>query len=144
MRMFDVNVLVHAFRPDAEQHEEFRTWLEQQVAGPEAFGVSELMLSGFIRVVTHPSVFDPPSGLADCLLASQQIRDHPNCVALRPGGRHWGIFSDLCRVTGSAGNAVADAYHAALAIEHGCEFMTTDKGFGRFPGLRWRHPLDRR
>ena len=144
MRMFDVNVLVHAFRPDAEQHEEFRTWLEQQVAGPEAFGVSELVLSGFMRVVTHPSVFDPPSGLADCLLATQQIRDHPNCVALRPGGRHWGIFSDLCRVTGSASNAVADAYHAALAIEHGCEFMTTDKGFGRFPGLRWRHPLDRR
>ena len=144
MRMFDVNVLVHAFRPDAEQHEEFRTWLERQVAGPEAFGVSELMLSGFMRVVTHPSVFDPPSGLADCLLATRQIRDHPNCVALRPGGRHWSIFSDLCRVTGSVGNAVADAYHAALAIEHGCEFMTTDKGFGRFPGLRWRHPLDRR
>ena len=144
MRMFDVNVLVHAFRPDAEQHEEFRTWLEQQVAGPEAFGVSELVLSGFIRVVTHPSVFDPPSGLADCLLATQQIRDHPNCVSLRPGGRHWGIFSDLCRVTGSVGNAVADAYRAALAIEHGCELMTTDRGFGRFPGLRWRHPLDRR
>ncbi|HEX9519268.1 MAG TPA: TA system VapC family ribonuclease toxin, partial [Streptosporangiaceae bacterium] len=119
MRMFDVNVLVHGFRPDAEQHEEFRTWLEQQVAGPEAFGVSELVLSGFIRVVTHPSVFDPPSGLADCLLATQQIRDHPNCVSLRPGGRHWGIFSDLCRVTGSVGNAVADAYRAALAIEHG-------------------------
>ena len=144
MRMFDVNALVHAFRPDAEQHEEYRTWLEQQVTGPEAFGVSELMLSGFMRVVTHPSVFDPPSGLADCLLATRQIRDHPNCVALRPGGRHWSIFSDLCRVTGSVGNAVADAYHAALAIEHGCEFMTTDKGFGRFPGLRWRHPLDRR
>jgi uncharacterized protein len=58
--------------------------------------------------------------------------------------RHWGIFSALCRVTGSVGNAVADAYLAALAIEHGCEFVTTDTGFGRFPGLRWRHPLDRR
>src|SRR5258706_2541336 len=92
----------------------------------------------------HPLFFNPPSDLADCLLATQQIRDHPNRVSLRPGGRHWGIFSDLCRVTGSVGNAVADAYRAALAIEHGCELMTTDRGFGRFPGLRWRHPLDRR
>ena len=86
MRMFDANVLVHRFRPDAERHEEFRTWLELQVAGPEAFGVSELVLSGFGRVVTHPSIFDPPNGLADCLFAARQIRDHPNCVALRPGG----------------------------------------------------------
>jgi uncharacterized protein len=144
MRMFDANVLVHGFRPDAERHEEFRTWLELQVAGPEAFGVSELVLSGFGRVVTHPSIFDPPNGLADCLFAARQIRDHPNCVALRPGGAHWGIFSDLCLATGSVGNAVADGYLAALAIEHGCEFMTADKAFGRFPGLRWRHPLDRR
>ena len=137
-----MNVLVHAFRPDAERHAEYRNWLEQQVSGPEAFGVSELVLSGFIRVVTHPSVFEPPSDLADCLLAAGQIRDHPNCVVLRPGFRHWGIFSDLCQSTGAVGNAVADAYHAALAIEHGCEFMTTDKSFGKFPGLRWRHPLD--
>ena len=139
--MFDVNVLVHAFRPDADRHQEFRAWLEEQVSGPEAFGVSELVLSGFLRVVTHPQVFDPPSDLADCLAAAGQLRDHPNCVAIRPGPRHWGIFADLCRATGSAGNAIPDAYHAALAIEHGCEFMTADRGFARFPGLRWRHPL---
>jgi uncharacterized protein len=140
--MFDVNVLVHAFRPDTEGHAAFRNWLEAQVNGPEAFGVSELVLSGFIRVLTHPSVFDPPSDLSDCLLAAGQIRDHPNCVALRPGPRHWDIFTGLCRSAGAVGNIVPDAYHAALAIEHGCEFMTTDKGFSRFPGLRWRHPLD--
>jgi len=141
--MFDVNVLVHAFRPDADRHDEFRSWLEQEVASPEVFGVSELVLSGFMRVVTHPTIFNPPSDLADCLVAAGQLRDHPNCVALRPGPRHWGIFSGLCSATNSVGNAIPDAYHAALAIEHGCEFMTTDSGFGRFPGLRWGHPLAR-
>ena len=141
MRMFDVNVLVHAFRPDAERHQEYRRWLEQEVAGPEAFAVSELALSGFIRVVTHPCIFQPPSDLADCLIAAEQIRDHPNRVAVRPGARHWAIFAHLCRESGSVGNTVPDAYHAALAIEHGCEFITGDKGFARFPGLRWRQPL---
>jgi toxin-antitoxin system PIN domain toxin len=142
VRMFDVNVLVHAFRPDTDRHAEYRSWLERQASGPEAFGVSELVLSGFLRVVTHPRVFDPPSSLSDSLQAAQQIISQPNCVALRPGGRHWKIFTDLCLATEATGNVVPDAFHAALAIEHGCEFVTTDRDFRRFPGLRWRHPLD--
>ena len=30
------------------------------------------------------------------------------------------------------------AWFAALAIEHGCEWVTLDRDFERFPGLRWR------
>ena len=41
----------------------------------------------------------------------------------------------------ATGNLVADAWHAAMAIEHGCEWTTTDGDFARFPGLRSRHPL---
>lgn len=63
VRLFDVNVLVHAFRPDTERHAAFRNWLEEQVNGPEAFGVSELVLSRFIRVLTHPSGFSRFPGL---------------------------------------------------------------------------------
>jgi len=40
-----------------------------------------------------------------------------------------------------AASSSPDAYHAALAIEHGCEFITADADFARFPGLRQRHPL---
>jgi uncharacterized protein len=36
---------------------------------------------------------------------------------------------------------VADAYLAALAIEHGCEWISTDDDFARFPGLKRSHPL---
>jgi len=36
---------------------------------------------------------------------------------------------------------VADAYLAALAIESGSEWVTTDRDYARFRGLRWRHPL---
>ena len=44
--------------------------------------------------------------------------------------------------TQARGSIVADAQHAALAIEHGCEWISFDRDFSRFPGLRWRHPLD--
>jgi predicted nucleic acid-binding protein len=69
------------------------------------------------------------------------VRRRANCVRLTPGPRNWSIFAELCEKSGATGNVVPDAYHAALAIEHGCEFITTDRGFDRFPGLRWRHPL---
>jgi predicted nucleic acid-binding protein len=39
---------------------------------------------------------------------------------------------------------VADAQHAAVAVEHGCTMVTTDSDFDRFPGLRWQHPLRKR
>ena len=45
------------------------------------------------------------------------------------------------RLPGIRGNLVPDAYFAALALESGCEWLTADRGFARFPGLRWRHPL---
>jgi uncharacterized protein len=51
------------------------------------------------------------------------------------------IFTRLLRQSRASGKLVADAYHPALAIEHGCELLTADGGFGRFSGLRWRRPL---
>jgi predicted nucleic acid-binding protein len=47
---------------------------------------------------------------------------------------------ELCRRSSARGNLVPDAYLAALAIESGCEWVTLDQGFGRFPELRWRAP----
>lgn len=138
----DVNILVYAHREDAGRHVEFRRWLEGALQGPEPLGVSELVLSGFVRVVTHPRIFDPPTPLMDALAFAELLRTHPACVPVRPGARHWTLFADLCRDSGARGNLVADAYLAALAIEHGCEWVTTDRDFARFRGLRWRHPLE--
>jgi len=63
-------------------------------------------------------------------------------VRCHPGERHWTIFEDLCARAQVKGNLVADAFLAAMAIENGCEWVSTDRDYARFPGLRWRHPLD--
>jgi hypothetical protein len=75
------------------------------------------------------------------LAFSQALRERPNCLIVASGSRHWEIFMSLCRSTDVKGNLVADAYFAALAIESGSEWITTDRDYSRFPGLRWRHPL---
>ena len=142
MIIHDVNVLVYAYREETERHEEFRRALEEQVQSPSAFGYSPLVLSGFLRVVTHPRIFKVPTLIDDALEFASAIRGQPNAVELVPGGRHWSVFSDLCQIAQTKGNLVPDAYHAALAIESGSEGITTDRDFSRVPGLRWRHPLD--
>jgi uncharacterized protein len=70
------------------------------------------------------------------------LRTRPNCVPIVPGPRHWDLFVSLCHRANARGNLVRDAYLAALAIESGSEWITTDRGFARYPGLRWRHPLE--
>jgi len=138
----DVNVLVYAHRKDATRHEEYRAWLERTVAGPAAYGLSDLVLSGFLRVVTHPKVFKNPTPLPSALSFVQALRDPENRIPVAPGPRHWTIFRELCAKVAVKGNLVPDAYLAALAIESGAEWITTDRDFTRFPGLRTRHPLE--
>lgn len=82
-----------------------------------------------------------PTKLEEALLFAEAIRHQEHAVVINPGNRHWSIFESLCRQSDAKGKSVPDAYLAALAIEHGCEFISTDRAFARFPGLRWRHPL---
>lgn len=142
MLLPDVNVLVYAFRPDTPNHSRYRAWLEELIAGESAYACSDLVLSGFVRVVTHPRVFANPDLVGDAIRFAATVREAPNCVRVAPGPSHWSIFSRLCEQANAKGNLVPDAYLAALAIESGCEWITTDRDFARFPGLRWRHPLD--
>ena len=141
MILLDVNVLVHAFHEGAPDHPRYRAWLEGVVASPEPFAVSELVLSGFVRVATHPGIFDPPATTVEALDFASALRGQPNAVVVSPGARHWDLFVSLCTRAGAKGNMVPDAYLAALAIESGSEWITTDHDFSRFSALRWRHPL---
>ncbi len=141
MILTDVNVLVYAHRSDSPRHSDYRHWLEATLNSDQAYGVSDLVLSGFLRIVTHPRVFNPPSAIAAALAFTELLRGQPNAVTIAPGPRHWEIFAHLCQVAGVKGNLVPDAYLAALAIESGSEWVTTDRDYSRFPGLKWRHPL---
>lgn len=104
--------------------------------------MSELVLSRFLRVVTHPRAMTTPAPVEAALGFAAALREQPNAMILSPGPRHWGIFERLCREAGATGNLVPDAYLAALAIEHGAEVVTADRDFARFPGVRWRHPFN--
>jgi len=142
MLLIDVSVLMYAYREAAPEHKSYLRWLEGCINSDQPFGLAELVLSGFLRIATHPKIFSPPSPLEPALRFADALRGRPNCVIVAPGPRHWDIFSRLCRSVNAKGNLIPDAYLAALAIESGTEWITADRDFSRFPGLRWRHPLD--
>ena len=137
----DVNILVQAFRTDTAEHHLCRIWMEGVVSGEARFGMSTQVLSGLIRVVTHPKVFSQPSSLDEVLHFCSVVLDQPHCLVIQPGARHWDIFTRLCTTADARGNLVPDAWFAALAIQWGCEWITPlDRDYARFPGLRWRLP----
>jgi hypothetical protein len=137
----DVNILVYAYRDDSPDHDRHRSWLNDLINGNEAYGVSDLVLSGVLRIVTNSRIFAKPTPLSDALAFAERIRSQPHCVVVTPGPRHWELFTSLCQAAGARGNLIPDAYLAALAIESGSEWITTDGDYARFPGLRWRHPF---
>jgi hypothetical protein len=140
MLMPDVNILVYAHREESPNHERYATWLVELASGPEPFALSEFVMHGFIRIVTNPRIFTPASTTAQAFQFLAALLALPGCSVIRAGANHWRIFRDLCEAGKLRGKIVADAVHAALAIENGCEWVTADTDFARFaPVLRWKH-----
>lgn len=136
----DVNILVHAFRSDSSNHLACRSWLDAVVNGDARYGMAPQILSGVIRITTHPRVFAMPSSLDEVLRFCDILLAPSHCVVIQPGERHWDIFKRLCTEADARGNLVPDAWFAALAIESGCQWITLDHDYARFPGLKWRVP----
>ena len=141
MLLTDVNVLVYAVDVRSSEHSRYKRWLNDLINGNESYGMSELVLSAVMRIITNPRIYKRPTTPRVALQLVQRIREQPNCIIIQPGPRHWDLFADLCRKVKARGNLVPDAYLAALAIESGSEWITTDRDYAQFPGLRWRHPL---
>jgi toxin-antitoxin system PIN domain toxin len=136
----DVNVLIYAFRTDSPRHAVVRSWLTGVVAGDTRFGLSPLILSAVVRISTDVRIFQPPSATEEAFGFCEDLLGQPHCQIVVPGERHWDIFKRLCIETDTRGPRITDAWFAALAIEWGCEWITFDRDFARFPGLRWQAP----
>ena len=137
----DVNVLLYAFRRDSTRHADYRRWLEDIINDERAYGIAPQTQASLIRLSTHAGIYVRPSQLSEAVGFCEAVLGGTNCSIVQPGDRHWRIFADLCRQARVTGNLVQDAWFAALAMESGCEWITTDRDYARFPGLRWREPF---
>jgi toxin-antitoxin system PIN domain toxin len=142
MLLADINVLVNAFRPESPHHDRCHGYVDAMVNGESSYAVSDYVVNGFVRMVTNRRIYKDPAPLEEALAFADAYRHQPHASVVHAEERHWEIFSRLCRQAEALGKLIPDAYLAALAIEHGCEFVTCDRDFARFEGLRWRSPLN--
>jgi len=140
----DVNVLVYAHRLESPDHERYAAWLSEMATGPAPFGLVDSVASAFVRIVTNPRLWATPTAPELALEFVDRLRRRRGCRLVFPGTASWPIFARLVRETRARGKLVADAWLAAVALEHACTLATCDGDFVRFPELRWVHPLQPR
>jgi len=140
MRLVDLNVLLYAVNRDAPRHEAIRSWWEAALSDDEPIGLPWIVLLGFLRLSTSPSIFAEPLTPSQAIGRVDAWLAHPNVRVVCETDEHWRVLKDLLDRTGTAGNLTTDAHLAALAISHGAELASCDTDFARFPHLRWENP----
>jgi uncharacterized protein len=136
----DTNILVHAHREESAFHAAASATLAGVAVAPWA--IPWPCVHEFLAIVTHPKIFDPPSPIADALLAVESWRAAPTLSILAEGPGYWELLQALLSKAQVAGPRIHDARIAAICLLHATtELLTADRDFSRFPGLRTRNPL---
>jgi len=141
MLCVDVNVLVYAHRADLPQHEVYADLLTGLANGGEPVGLPDIVLSGFVRVITNRRIFNEPTTPSVAWDHVDRLVGSPAGLVLHPTVRHWSHFRGLAASINARGNDLSDAFIAAYAIDNNATLLSADRGFARFTALRWRHPV---
>jgi toxin-antitoxin system PIN domain toxin len=140
MDLLDANILIGAFRPDDPDHSQLKGWMEEILTEGTKITFPPLVEVAFLRIVTHPRIFQVPSPLAEAQEFLQVVQESGQFRETRWTGRMRERWWRWCRDLGLHGNDINDAYLAAVAVEERCRFVSRDRGFGRFRGLDWWNP----
>ncbi|MBE7325899.1 PIN domain-containing protein [Nocardioides sp. Y6] len=140
MKLVDTNVLLHAINTRSPDHQAAKGWLDRALSGGAPVGFAWLALVAFIRLATHPAIFERPLTAAQAMGQVQAWLAAPTAAVLHPGKDHPQTLARMLAAAGGAGNLTNDAHLAALAAEHKATLVSFDSDFSRFPGLRWERP----
>jgi hypothetical protein len=139
--LVDANVLLYAEDSLSPRHRHARVWWDDRLSGTNPVCLCWAVLSAFIRISTNPRAFERPLSLEQALARVRSWLEQPCVKIIQPTERHWTVFQQMLKDGQAVANLVTDAHLAALAVEHGCELVSTDADFARFPTLRWKNPL---
>lgn len=142
MILVDANLLVYAHVSNFPQHEVAKAWLDACLNGTSAVGLPWESVLAFLRLTTNPRVFKQPEPVVRAWAQVTEWLALPQVWVPQAQENHTKILGELLHATGASANLIPDAHLAALAIEHGLTMCSTDRDFGRFPGLKWHNPLE--
>jgi toxin-antitoxin system PIN domain toxin len=135
----DTNILVYAHREELPQHRSARAEITKLAEGHAPWGIPVFCIGEFIRVVTHPKLFDPPYTGAEACEAMANVLESPSLHVLCPGPGYPSLFMEAVRQANAIGNLVFDAQIVAVCRESGVSrLLTEDRDFARFHGFETR------
>ena len=135
----DTNILVHAGRREMSHHAAAVAALTELAEGNAAWALPVFCVGEYIRVVSHPRLFSPPTSTSSALAQVKSLLASPSARLLMPGPRYLPLLGPALAASGASGNLVFDAQIAALCLESGATtLLTEDRDFSRFPGLSTR------
>lgn len=130
-------MVVYAHREETPEHQWARAWLTFLAESAVPWGLPVFCIGEFIRVVTHPRIFDPPSTLREAVAALSSLTESPSFDLLMPGPGYLDRFASMVVAADARGNMAFDAQIAALCQESGyVSLLTLDRDFARFPGIK--------
>lgn len=136
----DVNILLYSYDRGSKFHNEAKKWLEDNLSDNEVF-FSWHTITGFLRIVTHPSILKDPAPLSEAIQRVSAWLECENTHLVSFEKRNWPLFAKTLVEGQATGNLVMDAHVAAMAVSCGATVASTDRDFTRFPGLRFIDPL---
>ena len=143
MIALDTNILVYARRGESVHHAKARDLLVRLSEGTEPWALPWPCIYEYLRIVTHPRVFNPPTQLDVAIEDLESLFESPSLALLGEGPAHAAHLRRFVLNGEARGNLAHDAHIAALVHEHGVrEFLTTDRDFSRFPDIRVRNPFE--
>ena len=133
----DTNILIYAHRSGFPEHRAARNLINRLAEGSELWGVPVFCLAEFLRVITHPDVLKPPTGLKQATGSLEVLLDSPSLRVLSPGEHFPAFFLRTVTEAKATGNLIFDAQIVAVCREQGIETIcTNDRDFARFPGIK--------
>lgn len=144
MFVVDTNVLVYAANVKSFEHRQCRTLLDNSRGSSLPWYATWGILYEFLRIVTHPRVFDPPWLLRQANSFVAALLAAPSLGLLLETPRHQEVLAQTVgEIPDLRGNLLHDAHTAVLMREHGIRrIYTRDSDFHRFPFLEVIDPMN--
>lgn len=140
----DVNILLYAAHESSPFHEPARQFLDQVARGPAIYHLFWPVLTGYLRIATHPGVFDHPLSLQQAMAGVDDLLDRPHLRVSGEVEAFWPVYRRVCHDVGSRGNLIPDAHLVALMHQHGVSTIWShDRDFRKFTGITVKDPFDR-
>jgi uncharacterized protein len=138
----DANLLIYSYDTDSSQHKRSRAWVERIFSDVEPVGLPWQTVSAFLRVITNRKLLGSRLTVEQATEIVEEWLGQPNVRILAPGDEHWSVLKRAMIEGRASGPLVSDAELVALTVEYGGVLYTADRDFARFPGLRWKNPLE--